>query len=263
MVAMARVVAAECLKSRRTAVFWLALLTPLGLAPMLVWYLSYFNAAPNFPTRALQTLFETWAELILPVAIGLMCGLVIFQEEQAGNFNGILGCALPRPALYLGKLLFLILLSTASTTLVTLAYLIGIKYILGVDVAWVPFLLAAGLAEVGVLPLLALNLWVSFGWGKGAAIALGGAGGLVAALYGGTSLGTDVWPYIPWAWGVRMALFPAIFLPGGAETSGQNPFDLFWGQTLNGLIPALGLFLLLATAGAVWFLRWEGRSNNE
>jgi ABC-2 type transport system permease protein len=258
-----RVLAAEALKTRRTAVFWLALLTPLGLALALVWYLSRFTGAADFSFRALQALFETWTGLVLPLAAGLVCGLGSAQEEQAGNCIGLLGSPLPRRTLYAGKLLFLTLLSAASSALLTLVFLLGMQGLLGVRLPGGPFWLAAGLAEMGLLPLLALSLWISFAWGKGAAIAVGGAGTLVSALYGITSLGTGVWPFIPWAWSARLALAAAIFLPGFVVQSGQRLSEIFWNQTLPGLLPAAALFAALALAGAAWFRRWEGRPASE
>jgi ABC-2 type transport system permease protein len=255
------ILAAEWLKTRRTALRWLPCLAAFGLAAGLVWYLSGTTPTAQMQVRAFQDLFETWTALVLPFGIGLAAALAIQLEEQAGSFNGLLGSRPPRAVLYLGKLVLLTALVSAGTALATGLLLAGVHWILmpGLPLRWDVFLGALVLVLAGALPLIAGQLWVSLAWSKGPSIAIGGMGLLAAALFGATSVGNGVWPWVPWAWPVRLVNLAGVFLPGVGLPAGVQPADVFLKEAPLGLVPALALFVLLVSGGIVWFQRWEGR----
>lgn len=254
------VLSMEWLKTRRTPVRWLTFVTPVALAALLVWYFSLKAITPDIRPVMYQTFFEIWTALVIPMGVGLLAGIMIHQEELAGSFNGLLGSGLSRTSIYFGKLIMLMLLSMASTLLATFILVAGIKYGLNIPVPWPFFILAALMAEIGTLPLLAFHLWLSLAWGMGASIGFGGGGILIAALMGATSFGNTVWQFIPWAWPVRLAMLPGIYLlswtgfPSPLLSSGY-----VWHETLKGVIPALIVFIVLTIGGLLWFKKWEGR----
>lgn len=256
-----QILSAEWLKTKRTPVRWLAFLTPVAFAAVIIWYFSLKPGTPDLRPEIYETFFGFWAALVIPPGAGLLTGIMIHQEELAGDFNGFLGSKLPRACLYLAKLIMLILLSTASTLLGTLLLVAGMYYVLNIPVPGSIFIAAAIMAELGALPLLALQLWVSLAWGMGASTGIGGGGLLIAALMI-TSLGDKIWQFVPWAWPVRLSMLPGAYLlyqsgmkvPPPIISSGY-PIH----ETIKGIISAGVFFVVLLVGGIIWFKKWEGR----
>src|SRR5690606_41457400 len=101
--------------------------------------------------------------------------------------------------------------STACTQMASTALILGFKLIQDVLIAWPIFLTATLMALVGSLPLSAIHYWISFSWGFGPSIGVGGVGLLIAALMA-TSIGDTIWPYVPCAWPVRLPLLAGAYL---------------------------------------------------
>ncbi|MGA8942109.1 MAG: lantibiotic immunity ABC transporter MutG family permease subunit [Thermoactinomyces sp.] len=251
----------EWLKTKRTPVRWLVFLFPVVFAALMIGYYSLrFNTA-EIQGSMYQAFFEVWAALAIPLGAGLLSGMNIHQEELAGSFNGFLGTKLPRHYMYLGKLLFLFLLATASTLLAVLTFMAGAEFILGIRMSWPIFIAGAIMAIIGMVPLLVLNLWISFGWGMGASVGVGSFGLMIAALMA-TNLGDQVWPWVPWAWPVRLSMFPGGYLwaETGVKYSAQFISSGFVsGQIIKGLVSAILFFVVTLFGSLVWFKRWEGR----
>jgi len=236
-----RLMRADWLKTRRTPVRWAVIVMPAGYALLILWYFSRFRVTPELPLRIYSAFFEGWG-VFLPLAAGLLAGLLSLQEEQAGRFGALLGSTVPRSALYAAKLLLLIAI-TAGSVLMSLAILVpGMQAGLGIEAAQAGmFWEGAWLAVAGALPQMALHLWLSLACGLGASVGVGGAGLLMAAIIGATNVGDPIWPAVPWAWPVRLALHPLVPVA---------PAD--------GLLPACLAFAVLAVLGTAWFCRWEG-----
>lgn len=243
--------AAEVLKTRRTALAWLIWLAPLTIVPSLLWYVPRATYPYQTLRRGVEIFFEGWDTLVIPFGAALAAVLCVIQEEQAGGFNSLLGAPRPRPVLYLGKLLLLCAFSSLSTLLAALG--MGLGLVLGLQVdpmaALGVFLPAALLSLLGLLPLLAGYLWLGFASGKGASLALGSLGVFLAALIGATHLGDVIWPFVPWAWASRLAVAGL-----SLEPAASAPGELVFGGTL-----ALFAFVSLSLGGMAWFDHWEGR----
>ena len=236
-----RLMRADWLKTRRTPVRWAVIAMPAGYALLILWYFSRFRVTPELPLKIYSAFFEGWS-VFLPLASGLLTGLLSLQEEQAGRFGALLGSAVPRSVLYAAQLLLLIVI-TAGSVLVSLAILVlGMQAGLGIDAMnpWM-FWEGAWLAMGGALPQVALHLWLSLTFGLGASVGVGGAGLLMAAIIGATGVGDPIWPAVPWAWPVRLALHPLV--PAAPAEA---------------LLPAFLSFAVLAVLGTEWFHRWEG-----
>ena len=80
----------------------------------------------------------------------------------------------------------------------------------------------------------------------------------MAALIGATGLGDKIWQFIPWAWPVRLAMLPGVylqFMPDMLtriyffglciESAGNWPYS-------GGNMPSVAL-----VGGMVWFDKWE------
>ena len=126
--------------------------------------------------------------MLLPLGVGILTGILVHEEEEAGNFYGLLQCSRKRSSLYLGKFSAALVFLTGSTFLTTLIISTGLCFLLQKERGVGLFLTAACLAVCGVLPVLAVHLWISFAFGMGASVGVGICGLLLAVLLGSTSL---------------------------------------------------------------------------
>jgi ABC-2 type transport system permease protein len=169
-----------------------------------------------------------------------------------------------RVKFYFGKLSLLIFAAIADIFLATFLMLLGMRYILNVEnVHYDLFLQGAFLSLVGSLILFSLHLLISFAFGMGASIAIGGGGFLVSAIIGATVVGDHIWPYIPWAWTVRLSQVPMLLMLKVKHAFGMELSDLYFQELMKGIIPASICFILVTLLGLVWFNRWEGGKSYE
>ncbi|HZK84186.1 MAG TPA: lantibiotic immunity ABC transporter MutG family permease subunit [Desulfosporosinus sp.] len=258
---MMNLLLSEWLKTKRTPIRWLAFVTPVIFAALIIWYFSYQKVTTDTPFSIFRAFFEGWTALVIPIGAGLISGFIIHQEEMAGSFNGFLGSKLPRKDLYLGKLTMLILLTSASTLLSTLVLVEGLGYIANIHVPWIIFLLGAIMTIIGTIPIVAICLWMSFAWGLGASMGIGGGGLLIAALMI-TPLGDNIWQFVPWALPARLSALPGYYLhylpgmqfPPSVISSGYVIYE-----TIKGLISSAAFFVIMLVGGLLWFNKWEGR----
>ncbi|MEQ6359820.1 ABC-2 type transport system permease protein [Thermoanaerobacter thermohydrosulfuricus] len=255
------ILASEWIKTKRTPIRWLTFLAPMIFSGLIIWYFSLRPIKMDTQISIFQAFFEVCTAFVIPLGAGLISGIMIHQEELAGNFNGLLLNKLPRQKLYLGKLATVILLASISTLIATLVLLVGVGFVLNIPISWLIFIIAALMAIIGSIPLLAFHLWISFAWGIGASIGIGGGGVLIAALMV-TSLGDRIWQFVPWAWPVRLSMIPGAYL---LYKSGMNflPETISIGvaikQIIYSLIPAIIFFVIMLIGGIMWFNKWEGR----
>lgn len=255
-----KILLSEWIKTKRTPLRWLVLLLPVVFAALMIWYFSIRISTPDIQIIMFQAFFEVWSALVIPLGAGLLSGMMIHQEELAGSFNGFLGSQLPRRDLYLGKFSILSLLASVGTLLAVLVFIVGAEF-MNLKIAWPVFMAAAIMAMIGMIPLLALNLWISLAWGMGASIGVGVGGLMIAALMG-TSIGDMVWPFVPWSWPVRLSMLPGAYLlyePGMAYPPDIISSGFVLNQMIKGLVPASLFFVVILLGGIKWFKSWEGR----
>jgi len=248
---MIRVLKAEWIKLRRSPLPLLVLAIPLLYSGFMIWYFSGRTITAQLQITIYDAYFQVWAAIVVPLGAGLLPGLMSHQEAQAGSFQGFLASRTPRPLLYLGKLVMLVLLSAFSTALAVSVLILGVQYLLGIPLSPAPFVGGALVAELATIPLLAVQLWISFALGLGPAVGVGAAGVLLGAL-SLTSLGDYYWRFLPWGWAARF-----VMAPGAAFYYGIVP-------GLEGApVAAVAFLLLTLVGGLLWFERWEGRKAND
>lgn len=249
---------AEWLKTKRGALRPLVfLLSPL-IGGVLAWYVagrSWIEAGSAF-----SGFFSVWAALVMPLALAIVAGQLVHEEEDAANFNGLLLCEKPRALLYLVKLAVLLLLAAVATGLAVGVFVLGLwlgGYASGGAMLYVE---AGAVCWLAAIPLAALSLWLAFAAGMGVSVGVGMGGMLIAAILGGTLLGDAIWPFVPWAWPVRLASAVAI---GRSREINAALVEGFMAQA--GLACALALVggMLLIVGGCAWFSRWDGRDTGE
>jgi len=257
-----KILASEWIKTRRTPIRWIVFLAPLIFAAFVIGYYSLRTISTDIQASIYQVFFGVWTIIIIPFGSGLIPGLMIQQEESAGGFNGLLGSKSPRQKLYLGKLTILILSATGSIMAATILLVLGFNVLLKLPISWPIFIAGAIMAAIGTIPLLAIQLWISFAWGMGASIGIGGAGLLISALMG-TSLGDEVWQFVPWAWPIRLSMLPGgylIYEPGKDILTNTG---ILINQAIIGIMISLMFFSVVLFGGLHWFKRWEGRKEYE
>ena len=144
----------------------------------------------------------------------------------------------------------------------TILLVLGFNVLLKLPISWPIFIAGAIMAAIGTIPLLAIQLWISFAWGMGASIGIGGAGLLISALMG-TSLGDEVWQFVPWAWPIRLSMLPGgylIYEPGKDILTNTG---ILINQAIIGIMISLMFFSVVLFGGLHWFKRWEGRKEYE
>jgi len=246
---MLRLMRADWLKTRRTPLRFAVLTAPAAYALLMLFYFANRRITPELPREMASVFFEGWT-VMLPLAVGVLAGLLALQEEHAGNFAAWLGAA-PRSAVYASRLLFLVLLHAGSVLCAAAWFLAGMLVRPGMPAPDAGALFAGALlAAAGSLPLIALHHWLALAAGWGASAGVGGAGLLAAAIIGATVVGDRIWLYVPWAWPVRLSQVPLApdRMPAAPE---------------KGLLLSLMLFALTAAGGSVWFRRWEGRRGED
>ena len=257
------VLSSEWLKTRRTTIRLIVFVTPIIYPIFMLWYFSRYNDPSFWQVKIYGGFFEVLS-VSLPIIISLLTGLIAYQEEKSGSFMNVLTGPVSRVKFYFGKLSLLIFAAIADIFLATFLMLLGMRYILNVEnVHYDLFLQGALLSLVGSLILFSLHLLISFAFGMGASIAIGGGGFLVSAIIGATVVGDNIWQYIPWAWTVRLSQVPMLLMLNVKHAFGMELSDLYFQELMKGIIPASICFILVTLLGLVWFNRWEGGKSYE
>lgn len=242
---------ADLLKTRRTPFILIHLLAPLAGAGV---FLAYYSYSPwSAADKALA--FMQSLGCAFPALIGLVCSMAAEQEASAGQFQGMLAVPANKITTYVSKLLILLLFGLVAVLLAYLIFGLGFGGILQQDRLGIAFYLTGAVILFGSsIFLYVLHLWISLCLGRGASIGAGIAGSLIAALML-TGLGDTLWPYLPFAWGVRFISLWTIHASG-----------ITLSPVLSGLYTGI-IVCILATVSAVllcsvWFRQWEGRSSD-
>ena len=213
-------------------------------------FAGYYHISRWEPATKISAYLEVLA-VAFPFLIGIIVGLVVQIENQAGHYQLLLGTIPSRMATYIGKLGFLMICAFGATFLA-----LGTFAALYRDAPASLYLKAGILLLITMLPIYLIHLFVGMSFGKGASIGLGIAGSLIAALMI-TGLGDATWKYIPWAWGVR-AMDYTVLAWDSPQLYAQVKTDFF-----SGMIISVCCTVCLLIASLVWFHGWEGGKNRE
>ena len=242
-----RCVKAEFVKCKHSAWLYIHILVPLLGAAI---FTGYFRIS----SWDIQTKVSTYLEVLaaaFPFLIGIIVGMAVQMEQQAGHYQAMLGTIPSRFAAYMGKIVFLMIGGIGTVILA-----LGGFSLIDREAPLTIYLKAGALLIVTAFPLYLIYLFVGLNFGKGASMGLGAAGSLAAALMI-TGLGDAVWKYNPWAWGVRSMDYIVL------AWSRPDVFELLRGDFMSGVVIALLCSLLLAFFSMIWFCFWEGRREND
>lgn len=236
---------------------------PIVYPVFMLWYFSSYNHDSLWQINIYNGYFEVLS-IFLPFLISLITGLFSFQEERAGGFYNLLVSSVSRKKLYLGKLSLTTFFIIVDLVISTILILLGMKYILHVEkIQYELFMQGVLLTLIGSLILITLHLFTSFAIGMGTSIAIGGIGFLISAIIGATVLGDKIWPFVPWAWPVRLSQLPMLKMPEIRDNFGLQMSELYIQELIKGLLPAIVIFLIVTIISVFWFNRWEGKQSYE
>lgn len=247
MAAVARCIKAEFAKCRHSALLYIHILVPLLGA---VVFAGYFRISGWDVQTNISAYLEVLA-VAFPFLIGIIVGMVVQLENQAGHWQLMLGTIPSRPAAYIGKISFLMIGAIGAAALA-----LGCFAAIYREAPLTIYLKAGILLVLAVFPLYLVHLFVGMRFGKGASMGLGIAGSLVAALMI-TGLGDAVWKYNPWAWCVRFMDYTVL------SWSNPDVFKLVCNDFIIGIVIALLSSLLLFFLSIIWFRSWEGCKEND
>lgn len=238
-----RSIKADFIKLRRTPIFYIHILIPLIGALI---FLLYYSVSIWDTKTKLVAYFQVIAA-IFPLLVGMITGIVVEQEEQAGNFQNMLSTVKSKTLTYFSKIIVLLILSILSITIATFTFGLVFKSY-SFDLY---FKLGCALF-LGNIFIYILQLFISLKFGKGISIGLGIAGVLISALME-TGLGDGIWHIVPWAWTIRFCDYIIL-----GEINNMS-FSSIFTSILGGLLTLTISTFIILIFSVLWFNRWEGR----
>jgi ABC-2 type transport system permease protein len=252
MVSLYGLLRAELLKTRRTPFLLLHLLAPLIAVAA---FLAYYSYSPWDTADKVQAYLQVLG-CAFPTLTALICSMTAQQEALAGHFQGLLALPAHRIKVYLSKLLMLLIYSLGAVLLAVILFGLGFREVLGEKSLGMAFYWSsAGILLGSAVFLYLLFCYISLRFGRGPSIGIGIVGSLVAALLL-TGLGEGLWPYVPFAWGVRLVSIWTVHAAGTRLTLTETQADI-------GILVCCLATAVAAVLSFLWFQRWEGRSADD
>ena len=239
---MMNILKSEFYKLKHTWIPWAHFILPVLYALIFYWAAT-FTSLKNFSDMDIILNYFVLLGAILPIIFGAITSKVVDMEASAGRFQVILSTTKSRSKAYGGKLIFSI-----SLAVFIFAMLFGNQ----ATMAWLIELL---LVFIGCLSTYMIHLWVSLMLGGGASIGLGFVETLIALL-SITSLGENIWYFLPCTWASRLS---ATYIVGSelADSSYLIKEFTMWGYV------AIPITVVIFTGSLLWFNRWGGKSISE
>lgn len=253
MMSLFRSIKADFYKLRHTPVLWIHLLIPFIGA---VVFLAYYAISSWSVNTKISAYFETLA-IVFPLLIGVICSMVVSQEEQAGNFQELIARTKWRGTAFFSKILVLILGALVSIVIALTVFGMGFQYVLQQQNFPISCYVkvAIGLL-VGNLFLYIIHLYLSLKFGKGASIGLGIVGSVISAIML-TGLGDRIWKATPWAWGGSFCDFAVL------KQINTSVYNMVQGEVTQGIIIMIIESFIALLLVLFWFCRFEGRKSCE
>ena len=226
-------------KIRRTPVILLHLVLPVVITAVFLVYYKYagYHIIPDV------RLFFIILQICFPVFAGIAVSVLINLDRNISNIQNSLGLTETRKGVYLGKLFFLMFLCALSMILYELCFYVGVRFFLGISIMdYTSYLVMFLIFLFGNIFLYLLHIFIAFRLGAGISVFTGIAG-TISAGYFENAIGDQIWPFIPWEWGVR-------FLK---KLFGFSNIPVF-----SGIISLIIITLAVLVLSVLWFDRWEG-----
>lgn len=248
-------ISAEWLKIKRTGIRWMVIAFPILLAFFTLLYIWTHKGIVRI--NLINTWFNIWLSLIMPLFIGVLVGLDIHKEAEIKQFSALFADQISRKKIFLTKYIFLCLCFLVSILLSTGIFWLG-TFGLANAIPLRILLMGVALGVIGTLPVVALQIWISFRWDLGISISVSIFGFLLSTLIGTTNLGEKIWYLIPWAYAYRLSEITNVFVVNLVGKNFRNQVIGLAEQTgVIGIVASLVTSLLFLAGGISWFKRWE------
>lgn len=253
MTAFVHLLRAEFLKWRRTPLYWIHLLLPLGGAAV---FLTYYAVSSWNPAAEVQAYLEVLAG-VWPFVCGLVCAMAVELEETSGFQNFFLLPERKYQAL-LVKWVGLLVMGLFSGMLAMAGFGLVFRQLDGGAVYSLRRYVEAVLVLwLGQSVLYLWHLCFSLRFGKPVSIGLGLAESIFSMLFL-TGLGDGRWMFFPWCWSGRWCDYLLSYKAAGGGHA------VFWqGNAKPVFAVCVSVALLVIGAAFFWFGRFEGRRQQE
>lgn len=241
----------ESKKQKHSFFQWISVIIPVGVSTILAAYFKIRSDVFNFHTAYL-IFFEVIA-MGTPLIVSIICGLLISQEKNAGEFKNILGISKNKEIPIMSKTLFMILSYTASLIVAAGIYFFLLKFWVGYDVQFLSIFLNVINYSLSVVFLYFFYSLLSYTVGSGIT-SIFGIGGLVITALSFTALGDRIWFYLPWAWSHRFSLFIYAHLSKLETLTSYSSYSSFF----IGILFFISLNTALIVFFKSWAKKWEG-----
>lgn len=229
MVSVVRCWKAEYQKCKHSILLYMHSMIPIICAAI---FAGYYHISRWELATKISAYLEVLA-VAFPFLIGIIVGLVVQIENQAGHYQLLLGTIPSRMATYIGKLGFLMICAFGATFLA-----------LGTFAALYRDAPASLYLKAGILLLITM---LSFKFGLGLSLFWGVFESLQCILYSNIEL-KGVARYIPFAWSMNWV----------QDILSRQIFNYGTEKIWIAALTTGGLLLTL-----LWFSHWEGRKNYE
>ncbi|MDE5415304.1 MULTISPECIES: lantibiotic immunity ABC transporter MutG family permease subunit [Alkalihalobacterium] len=243
---------AEFKKRKRSLFLVLHLIVPLSLSGALIVYM--LGRSDTLSAAASYKIFFELIGVGTPVIIAIICGMVADSEGDAGNFQNMIGRTRSKIVTFISQISMMLVSYWFAILLTITIYVFGIQYMVGIEgIDFTVFLWAGLIFSLTVVFQYFFYHMIAYKHGVGITSIFGFAGLIIAAL-AMTTIGDNIWPYLPWAWGDRF-IEQLIVIPqlNGIVISDQ--FNL----VVRGSITAFLLTTMIILWSMVWFNRWSNR----
>ncbi|MDG0949139.1 lantibiotic immunity ABC transporter MutG family permease subunit [Bacillus paranthracis] len=254
-----RCLLAEFKKRNRSLFLLLHLVIPLVLSGIWMTYISARKDLVN-PQFIYVTFFELLA-IGTPLIISIICGMVSDSEDEAGNFQNMLGVTKKKTVTFISQISMMILSYFFAILLAISTYTLALKYLVGVDeINFALYFLNGLIFTMCSIFLYFFYQVIGYKYGMGMC-SIGGFAGLIIAALSITSIGDKVWIFLPWAWPNRFSLY----LFGQLENHQSTITDNYTNSTivLNGCIILFIFTVIIIIISIFWFKNWYGRKAND
>ena len=208
MIAIARALYAELLKTKRTLALLLAFLAPLSIA-LLVFVMYFQRNTPlvevnaNIWIRMISNAMVMWGLLMLPLFVTLETGLLNALEHGNKMWKQIFALPIPRWSVYIAKqLIALALIGLSMAILLVLLVIVGVllswlkpDFGFSAPIPWQTLIECIFLAYLAAWLIIALHFWVSAHWSN-FVVAMGV--GIVATVAGVMIVNSEWVTWYPW-----------------------------------------------------------------
>lgn len=238
---------ADFYKQKRSVLWFLHILLPLGLVGLFLLYMRITNK---------QTI--SYVELYLEVlgfsfsfVIAIICGMVAQQEKEAGNFYVLLCIAQKRTHTFISKMILLFFMEAISIGIAILP--LSFFFLKGSMHVWIWICISFFFANIF---LYLQHFMISLRYGFGISAFIGIVESLVAALFL-TGLGDHIWYVFPCSWSARMGVYVLRFFEKPAIKE----------AILKELFKQIGIgsvfVIVLLGISILWYNNWQGNQSVE